>query len=139
MSKATPKVVLNRTILLHDHFEGCIEIANPEGSFFHPKGRSPEGWKMNPRDWQFQFIPRNDRAIVFLHSLLNKHTLGKLSNYLRFFNFLQYFIKTCRNFVKLFDFAQKSAWFWKIPSIWRNFVKVALVFLPRDVALIFGN
>ena len=31
------------SIVLHDHFEGCIEIANPEGSNFHPKGRSPEG------------------------------------------------------------------------------------------------
>ena len=30
-------------ILLHDYFEGCIEIANPKGVFLHPKGRSPEG------------------------------------------------------------------------------------------------
>ena len=27
-------------ILLHDHFEGCIEIAKSLGTQFHPKGRS---------------------------------------------------------------------------------------------------
>ena len=28
-------------ILLHDHFLGCIEIANPLGSFFIPRGFAP--------------------------------------------------------------------------------------------------
>ena len=51
-------------ILLHDHFSGCIEIANPLGSFFIPRGFAPWDEKMNPRDWQFQCIPRNDRAII---------------------------------------------------------------------------
>ena len=36
-------------ILLHDHFEECIEIANPKGEIFHPKGRSPEEWKIYSR------------------------------------------------------------------------------------------
>ena len=29
---------------------------------------------MNPRDLQFQCIPRNDHAVVFLHGLLNRQT-----------------------------------------------------------------
>ena len=66
-------------ILLHDHFEGCIDIANPKRLNFHPKGRSPEGWQnWVTRDWQYQCIPRNDRAIVFLHGLLNKHKILSL-------------------------------------------------------------
>ena len=36
-----------RIILLHDHFEGCNEIANPKGQqFFIPRG---EGWKIESR------------------------------------------------------------------------------------------
>ena len=123
-------------ILLHDHFEGCIEIANPEGlissqgakplqalqnrlasiwqknwnckgnffpivylvnyiaiyyctiisrdalklpipreSFFIPRGEAPRDEKCLTRDFQFQCIPRNDRAIVFLHSLLHRQFL----------------------------------------------------------------
>ena len=41
---------------------------------FSSQGAKPRGMKKwLPRDWQFQCIPRNDRAIVFLHSLLNEH------------------------------------------------------------------
>ena len=29
---------------------------------------------MNPRDLQFQCIPRNDHAVVFLHGLLNRQS-----------------------------------------------------------------
>ena len=29
------------------------------GFNFHPSGLRPLGWKKNPRDWQFQCIPRN--------------------------------------------------------------------------------
>ena len=58
-------------ILLHNHFSGCIEIANPLGIiFFIPRGFAP--WdEMNPRDWQFQCIPRNDRAIILCSIHLN--------------------------------------------------------------------
>ena len=27
-------------MVLHEHCSGCIEIANPKGEIFHPKGRS---------------------------------------------------------------------------------------------------
>ena len=30
---------INYIIVLHDHFEGCNDIANPKGQIFHPKGR----------------------------------------------------------------------------------------------------
>ena len=32
-------------ILLHDHFEGCIDIANPEGVIFSSQGAKPRGMK----------------------------------------------------------------------------------------------
>ena len=32
-------------ILLHDYFEGCIEIANPKGKFFIPRGEAPRDEK----------------------------------------------------------------------------------------------
>ena len=51
-------------ILLHDHFSGCIEIANPSG-YFSSLGASPLGMKLVPWDLQFQCIPQNDRAIYF--------------------------------------------------------------------------
>ena len=35
-------------ILLHDHFSGCIEIANPLGSFFIPRGFAPWDEKNEP-------------------------------------------------------------------------------------------
>ena len=68
--------LMSGNILLHDYFEGCIEIANPKGVIFSSQGAKPRG--MNnwlPRDWQFQCIPRNNRAIVFLHSLLNRQLI----------------------------------------------------------------
>ena len=35
------------------------------GTHFHPSGLRPLGWKKwLPWDWQFQCIPRNDRAII---------------------------------------------------------------------------
>ena len=54
-------------------FRGMHWNCQSQGTtIFHPKGRSPEGWtNWVPRDWQFQCIPRNDCAIVFLHWLLN--------------------------------------------------------------------
>ena len=33
-------------ILLHDHFEGCIDIANPEGVILSSLGASPLGMKI---------------------------------------------------------------------------------------------
>ena len=30
-------------IVLHDHFEGCIDIANPEGVIFSSQGAKPRG------------------------------------------------------------------------------------------------
>jgi hypothetical protein len=36
-------------ILLHDHFEGCNEIANPKGQqFFIPRGEAPRDEKLSP-------------------------------------------------------------------------------------------
>ena len=35
-------------ILLHDHFSGCIEIANPSGVIFIPRGFAPWDEKMTP-------------------------------------------------------------------------------------------
>ena len=62
-----------RNILLHEHWEGCIEIANPKGQiFFIPRGEAPRDEKIFPRDLQFQCIPSNVPAVVFLYSLLNR-------------------------------------------------------------------
>ena len=41
--------VWHQIILLHDHFEGCIEIANPKGQqFFIPRGEAPRDEKLSP-------------------------------------------------------------------------------------------
>ena len=129
----------NSNILLHYYFEGCIEIANPEGSIFHPKGRSPEGWRMDARDWQYQCIPRNDRAIVFLHSLLNKHILGKSSKCLVFLIFCNISSKNLWKFRQTVSFSTKKSLNLKNSVNLTKFWKLAMVFLPREVALIFGN
>ena len=43
---STSKMV---NILLHDHFEGCNEIANPKGQqFFIPRGEVPRDEKLSP-------------------------------------------------------------------------------------------
>ena len=53
-------------ILLLDHFLGCIDIANPSGlNFVIPRGFAPWDENWVPRDWQYQCIPRNDRAIIY--------------------------------------------------------------------------
>ena len=35
-------------ILLHNHFEGCIEIANPKGVIISSQGAKPRGMKLGP-------------------------------------------------------------------------------------------
>ena len=57
-------------------FRGLHWNCQSRGFKFSSQGAKPRGMKMNPRDWQFQCSPRNDRAIVFLHSLLKKHIMG---------------------------------------------------------------
>ena len=44
-------------ILLHDHFEGCIEIANPEGSF-SSQGAKPRGMKNEPKGFAISMHPK---------------------------------------------------------------------------------
>ena len=52
------KVPKNRNILLHDHFEGCIEIANPEGSFISSQGAKPRGMKNEPKGLAISIHPK---------------------------------------------------------------------------------
>ena len=78
--------------------------------------------KWVPRDWQYQCFPRNDRAIVFLHCLLNwlklrairKKNLQK--NHCQSVNFTE----ISSNYLIL---KWKVLIFRKIPSNWRKFWK----------------
>ena len=46
------------TILLHDYFEGCIEIANPKGVFFFiPRGEAPRDEKFSPEGFAISMHP----------------------------------------------------------------------------------
>ena len=91
---------------------------------FHPKGRSPEGWRMNPRDLQFQCIPRNDHAVVFLHGLLNRQTASISHKKIAFSNAIP---RDCKGFAKFRWFHIKI--FCKsfaIPRVCKGFA------IPRD-------
>ena len=123
--------------------------------FFITRGEAPrDDEKWAPRDWQYQCFPRNDRAIVFLHCLLNwqksshnqsiSFKIGKISAENLTKNL--YFDKIS---VKLTDWhwffslgkkvIAKSVIFTEKFVKLMTFLKVALVFLPWEVALIFGN
>ena len=59
---------------------------------------------MNPRDLQFQCIPRNDHAVVFLHGLLNRQTASISHKKLHFPMQSQGIAKVLQN---SFDFTEK--------------------------------
>ena len=44
-------------ILLHDHFEGCIEIANHKGVIFIPRGEAPRDEEMTPEGLAISMHP----------------------------------------------------------------------------------
>ena len=102
-------------ILLHDRFEGGIDIANPKGPIFHPKGQSPEGWNGSQEFAKIICLPIGDHAIVLLRSLLNEKSTQTYSYVIHFaalpLGFTEKILQIDRNcFAKDCNF----------PSIWRN-------------------
>ena len=91
-----------------------------QGSHFSSQGAKPRGMnKWLTRDWQFQCIPRNNCAIVFLHSLLNRQLIhAKIRQLL-----LWIWSNSRKNSSNWWNFM----WIWltlrKNSSNWRNFWK----------------
>ena len=55
----------------NEHWEECIENANPAG-LISSQGAKPQGMRNESQEiQQFQCIPNNVHAVVFLYNLLN--------------------------------------------------------------------
>ena len=60
------------TILLHDHFEGCIEIANPEG-LISSQGAKPRGMEISPKGLK-KLIAIGNIKLTTILSIASLHT-----------------------------------------------------------------
>ena len=82
----------------------ALKLPIPRDNNFSSQGAKPRGMtKWVPRDWQYQCFPRNDRAIVFLHCLLNWHKSRAIRK------------ENCRKTIANLPISRKfrqTIWFW---------------------------